>query len=186
MTYIIIDFEATCSDTGEFPREEMEIIEWGAAAVDKETLRTVSDFGRFVKPVRNPILTRFCKELTSITQEDVDNGMSFSSSLSDFVGWMNQFKEVTFCSWGNYDKNQLLKDCEFHGVKYPFNDEHINIKKVFTDNNGITKKKGLLKSLQRVGLEFEGTQHRGIDDVKNMIKLLPYIFGEERITSGRS
>ena len=36
MNYVIIDFEATCSDKDEFPREEMEIIEFAALCVRED------------------------------------------------------------------------------------------------------------------------------------------------------
>jgi inhibitor of KinA sporulation pathway (predicted exonuclease) len=32
-----------------------------------------------------------------------------------------------------------------------------------------------------VGLTFEGTAHRGIDDARNMARLLPWIFGDGRV-----
>ena len=72
MNYIVIDFEATCSDKNEFPREEMEIIEFAALCV-REDFSSAFLFDSFVRPVRNPVLTEFCKNLTSITQGDVDN-----------------------------------------------------------------------------------------------------------------
>lgn len=36
MNYIVIDFEATCSDKDEFPRYKMEIIEFAALCVRED------------------------------------------------------------------------------------------------------------------------------------------------------
>lgn len=51
---------------------QMEMIEIGLVVIDLETLEIVDEFQRFVRPQINPVLTDFCKQLTSIQQEDVD------------------------------------------------------------------------------------------------------------------
>ncbi len=38
---------------------------------------------------------------------------------------------------------------------------------------------GVGQALRRVGLRFEGTPHRGIDDARNIVRLLPYALGVE-------
>jgi inhibitor of KinA sporulation pathway (predicted exonuclease) len=65
---LVVDLEATCCDTKSIPRHQMETIEIGAVMVVRETLEIVDEFQTFIKPVRHPILTKFCLELTSITQ----------------------------------------------------------------------------------------------------------------------
>ena len=72
MTYIIVDFEATCCDSGTVPRNETEIIEIGAVALDGQGPGIRDEYQSFIKPVRHQTLTGFCKQLTSITQEMVD------------------------------------------------------------------------------------------------------------------
>ena len=112
-TYIVIDFEATCCNQGSFPRSEMEIIEFGVVAVASRSLsqnppglKSVSDeFQAFVRPKRNPKLTRFCHELTTIRQSDVDSANEFPEVLSHFSDWLCQFSGPVFCSWGDYDRS---------------------------------------------------------------------------------
>lgn len=175
-TYIIIDFEATCTDFDEFPREEREIIEWGVVAVDGKTLQLVDEFQSFVRPVRNPVLTDFCKRLTHISQEQVDNAPTFVDALDAFSGWLRQYKNPVFCSWGNYDKNQLLSDCLYHDVSYPFDtDYHVNIKKRFLHKYNL-KNAGIDKALRLCNLEMTGAHHRGIDDARNIAKLMRLLF----------
>ncbi|MEH6628515.1 MAG: 3'-5' exonuclease [Motiliproteus sp.] len=173
-SYIVIDFEATCSETGEFLKEEMEVIEFGCVAVDYSG-SVLSEFESFVKPVRNPVLTDFCEELTTITQAQVDAAPKFPEVLVRFKEWLSQFENPVFCSWGYYDRNQLAKDCDFHGVKYPFpTDEHINVKLKFSKIQDC-RPKGLKAAVERVGLAFEGSYHRGIDDARNVARLLSYV-----------
>lgn len=180
--YIVVDFEATCSDIDEFPRDEMEIIEIGAIAVNKEVLTLLGEFNIFVKPVLHPKLTDFCRRLTSIKQEDVDKAKIFPEIIKDFTLWLSRYDNPIFCSWGDYDRNQLINDCKYHNVPYPFNNEHINLKKLFSEKQNFRKRYGIEKALIMAGMKFEGEKHRGIDDVRNIYKLFPYIFGQKKIT----
>ncbi len=176
-TYIIGDFEATCCNRNSFPRNEMEIIEIGSVAINQDTLKPLSEFQSFIRPIRYPQLTAFCKELTSIKKHNVDDALDFTSVISEFSNWVNQFKNPVFCSWGYYDKKQLIQDCKFHHVDYPFTEKHINIKELFASNMGLRKGVGLGKALNLVNLKFQGTAHRGIDDARNMSRLAKFIFG---------
>jgi len=47
-------------------------------------------FCRFIRPVVNPILSSFCRELTSITQEQVNRASKFESVVEDFQDWIDQ------------------------------------------------------------------------------------------------
>lgn len=176
MTYIIVDFEATCCNDSAFPREEMEIIEIGAVALQGNGPEIQDEFQSFIQPVRNPVLTEFCTELTSITQQQVSDADLFEPVMTRFSVWIERFPNPIFCSWGNFDRAQLRRDCEFHSVSYPFSDHHINIKQVFSDNRGLKRGLGVQRALRTVGLEFEGTAHRGIDDARNMARLSNYLF----------
>jgi inhibitor of KinA sporulation pathway (predicted exonuclease) len=176
VTYIIVDFEATCSDDDQVPREEMEIIEIGAVALRGNGPHTISEFQSFIKPVRHTELTAFCKQLTGITQQKVDSADTFDVVIERFSTWLASFENPTFCSWGDYDKHQLRQDCTYHDVAFPFGDVHINIKTRFADNMSMRKPCGLEQALRKVGIEFMGQPHRGIDDARNMANLSPYLF----------
>ena len=174
-TFLIIDFEATCSnDKKDLPSYEMEIIEFAGILIDS-TCNIIAEFTEFVKPVRHPTLTKFCTQLTTITQEDVNKAKLFPEVLESFKSAI--FNEnALFLSWGNYDKHQLLRDCEYHNVVYPFNENnHINIKKKVNDYLQLKKHRGISGVLKYLNLRFEGTQHRGIDDVRNIILILKNI-----------
>lgn len=176
MTYIIVDFEATCCDEGNVPRDEMEIIEIGAVALFENGPHVQSEFQSFVRPMRHPQLTDFCKRLTGIPQGKVDSAEGFPAVLERFAVWLGSFEAPVFCSWGDYDKHQLAQDCAYHSAPYPFDLAHINIKKRFAENLNLRKPCGLGDALRRVGLQFEGSPHRGIDDARNMARLSQYLF----------
>lgn len=174
--YLLIDFEATCSDDGAVPKEEMEIIEIGAAMQRTGTFEVAAEFQSFVRPVRHPRLTPFCTELTTITQDQVDAAPLFPEVLAALVAWAAPYDDCLFCSWGDYDRNQLQQDCAFHGVAYPFGDEHLNLKAAFSQALGTKRRFGMAGALRKLGLKLEGTHHRGIDDIRNIARVVRSVF----------
>ena len=175
--YLIIDLEATCCDQRSVPRDEMEIIEIGAVMVERTRLSVVHEFQTFIQPVRNPQLTSFCRELTSIRQVDVDQAPQFPEALRTLQAWLTPFEDYLFCSWGDYDKSQFEQDCRYHRVAYPFPAGHLNLKKQFSLSQGYKKRFGMAGALQKAGIPLRGTHHRGIDDARNMAQLMPWIVG---------
>lgn len=178
--YLVIDFEATCCDLGTVPRHAMEIIEFGVVMTDAD-FRVVDEFQSFVKPVRHPRLTPFCMQLTSIRQQDVDAAPSFPECVAAFGAWLSRYRDFAFCSWGDYDRNQLQQDCDFHRIANPLPAPHCNVKQLFSEHQSLKKKYGLSGAIEKAGLAFSGTHHRGIDDARNIARLLPYIFGDARV-----
>lgn len=179
--YLIVDIEATCDDRevgggrGAVPKHEMEIIEIGAVLVDATSLAVVEEFQRFVRPVRHPVLTPFCTRLTSIVQADVNGAPLFPVALDALRRFIGD-RSVVFASWGDYDRKQFERDAERHRVSLPFRQRHANIKQMFAQALG-EKRLGVGQALARVGLTFTGTPHRGIDDARNIARLLPWALG---------
>ncbi len=173
--FLIIDLEATCSKDGTIPRHQMEIIEIGAVMLNSSTWNIDSEFQQFIKPIIHPQLTDFCTELTTIKQQDVDVAPTFPEVISRLKKWMLSFDNYTFCSWGNYDKNQFIQDCKFHQIPYPFTSVHRNIKQEFSEYLGVSRKFGMAQALQYLGMELQGTHHRGIDDARNIATIFKYM-----------
>ncbi len=106
--YLVLDLEATCCDQGTIKRHEMEIIEIGAVMVEAPTLRMLEEFQTFIKPVRHPILTEFCKSLTSITQSQVDQAPGYVEAIALLQQWLSNYPNAVFGSWGDYaDKTEI-------------------------------------------------------------------------------
>ncbi|MEA5620348.1 3'-5' exonuclease [Cronbergia sp. UHCC 0137] len=173
--FLIVDLEATCCNQKSIPRHEMEIIEIGAVMLNGKTWEIDSEFQQFIQPVRHPQLTAFCTELTSITQSQVEAADFFPEVIPRFKEWIDLFPHSIFCSWGNYDKTQFIQDCKFHNVSYPFGSEHRNIKTEFSEYLGVSRKFGMAEALNHLGLELQGTHHRGIDDARNIAAIYRYM-----------
>ena len=174
--YLVIDLEATCDDQGAVPREEMEVIEIGAALLDPATWEVKEEFDSFVRPVRNPRLTPFCTRLTTIAQADVDAAPDFVEAVAKMQDWLRPFRLTAWGSWGNYDRRQIQQDCDFHGIVFPIQAQHFNLKDRFTKRQGLARRPGLGTALRIAGLEFEGTPHRALDDVRNIARLMPLMY----------
>lgn len=186
--YLVVDVEATCDEDHRIPREQTEIIEVGAVLCDGGTLLQVAEFQTFIKPIRHRTLTPFCTHLTSITQADVDAAPGFGAAmqkLSEFLRTTGALGQHTFCSWGDYDRAQFTRDERRHGTRAPLGSQHVNLKESFRRRSGDDGKLGCGQALRRVGLRFSGTAHRGIDDARNIARLLPYCLGRRPVPAAR-
>ncbi|KAF9276614.1 3'-5' exoribonuclease 1 [Linnemannia elongata] len=91
--YLCFDVEATC-ELGfrfEFPSE---VIEFPVVLLDGSTLEIVDEFHSYVRPIHRPILSDFCKELTGISQETVDNAPTFVEVLARFEDWLTSHRII--------------------------------------------------------------------------------------------
>lgn len=167
--HIIVDLEATCWPK---PHTQIsEIIEIGAVRMDREG-EIVDEFSQFVKPQLNPVLSEFCINLTSITQEMVDEARGFPEVASAFLSWIEKGGEAySLCSWGFYDRKQFRQDCELHGLDTNWLRPHINIKHQYAELNQLSRPLGMAAALKREGLSLMGTHHRGIDDARNIARI---------------
>jgi inhibitor of KinA sporulation pathway (predicted exonuclease) len=177
-TLLVVDLEATCWAEGRGPREDMETIEFGAVLVRMSDLQPIDERSWFIRPRLHPVLSEFCTELTSITQEQVDAGLPFEKVCDLIAEWLEpQRGRLGWGSWGNYDKRQLQKDAARLGMQSPLEPyPHTNLKVTFAKRHQLGKwGPGMRKALELCGLSVEGAHHRGIDDARNIVRMLPFI-----------
>jgi inhibitor of KinA sporulation pathway (predicted exonuclease) len=166
---LVVDLEATCWERPRHVPRDMEIIEIGALRVDLREPGRWREFQGFVRPAQFPVLSEFCTRLTTIRQEEVDAAPAFPAALAAFQEWCGDPAGLLFASWGTYDRNQLWRDCARHGRPYPF-DRHLDLKRLVARHLG-RKPASMEALLAALGLEPEGTLHRGIDDARNIWRI---------------
>ncbi|XP_050740407.1 ERI1 exoribonuclease 3-like [Eriocheir sinensis] len=173
--FLVLDFEATC-DKGKRIKPQ-EIIEFPVLKVNAKTYQEESKFRQFVRPTHNPKLTDFCTELTKIQQEDVNKAKPFEEVFEDFKQWMENDvgldKEFLFVTCGNWDLQTMLpSQCTLCNIPVPYYCKTwLNIKKSYA----IKKKEyvnGMLPMLEGLNLTHEGVLHSGLDDCRNIAKIL--------------
>jgi inhibitor of KinA sporulation pathway (predicted exonuclease) len=180
-----VDLEATCDEVGECepPRplvvvpDQMETIEIGLVVIDLETLEIVDEFQRFVRPQINPILTDFCKKLTSIQQTDVDNARTYVGVGRELGAFITRYPNAAWASWGDYDARQLERDAGFAACPSLLSGlQHFNVRKW---HKGLydNQPKGLKQTVESMGLAWLGTYHRGIDDARNVASIVKEMLG---------
>ena len=191
--FLVIDFEATCEEKNPagYPHE---IIEFPAVLISTEPPEIVDIFHSFVRPVINPKLSEFCKALTGIEQETVDSADTFPLVLEDFREWMEskhglgQQKTYLLITDGPFDMGRFMYlQCQQSKIEFPdYLSFWANLRKVFVNfykasfyerpnnrykyrqNESNRQLPGLHTMLTKLGMEFEGKPHCGLDDAKNI------------------
>mmetsp|Transcript_88649 Transcript_88649/g.228640 ORF Transcript_88649/g.228640 Transcript_88649/m.228640 type:complete len:300 (-) Transcript_88649:130-1029(-) len=173
--FLVMDFEATCErDDRSWPNE---IIEFPAVLLDARTLEVVSEFREFVRPTERPKLTAFCTELTGIQQDQVSGADILEGVLGRFDEWLrshvadDEFALPVIC--GDWDLRQMLpKEARRKQLKYPSAlRTWCNLKLSFGEATG-TRAQGMAGMLHFLGLELVGRHHSGIDDARNIARIL--------------
>lgn len=172
--WLVIDLEATTEDGG-WPVSDMEIIEIGATLVNSQGVE-IEHFQRFVRPTRRPHLTAFCRQLTHISQAEVDAAAPLQVVWPQLEQWLvpHQSRLAGWASWGDYDRRQLEQEWSRHGLHSQLSKvPHINLKKCFAAARQLPRQVGLKMALSLAGLQFQGQQHRALTDARNTARLLP-------------
>ncbi|MBF8766349.1 exonuclease domain-containing protein [Pseudomonas putida] len=181
---LCVDLEATCDEYPEglsdeqnlehklaVHRDEMETIEVGAVVLDlHQDARIVSEHTWFVRPVLNPVLTDFCKQLTTIDQVDVDSAGTYDQVRQALDDYLAPFKGegLMWCSWGDYDAKQLAMDADRNNCEPMLAGlAHTNAKKWHWKVLNC-RAMALRPAVEDWGIKWFGQYHRGIDDARNL------------------
>ncbi|HEX5626307.1 MAG TPA: 3'-5' exonuclease [Saprospiraceae bacterium] len=177
MKHIIIDLEATCWSPGTVQYQQ-EIIELGACRVNAY-MEIETTFSKLIRPVKQPRLSHYCKQLTGLRQEEIEKAKTFDVVLDQFIDWCDMGDEsVVLYSWGAKDYELLVSDCLLHRIGLDWLDAHVDLKSRFARIKGLPKPYGLDKALSAEGWEFEGDRHRALPDALNLSRLFVRYFEE--------
>lgn len=167
---LVIDIEATCWEGNPPPGEENEIIEIGICTLEISGGERLERRSILVKPERSKV-SIFCTKLTTLTQSQVDQGISFAAACS-ILRQQYFSKERVWASYGDYDRRQFERQCQSQKVNYPFGISHINVKNLFAVIHALPHEVGMNEALELLDMPLEGTHHRGVDDAWNIAGIL--------------
>ena len=74
-------------------------------------------------------------------------------------------------SWGEFDRRQFANDALLHDMDLPWLRYWACLQRHYSRWKGSKNQIGLKNALDMEGLSFDGTQHRAIEDARNMAKL---------------
>jgi inhibitor of KinA sporulation pathway (predicted exonuclease) len=170
---IIVDIECTCWEGPVPPGQQNEIIEIGICRLRPSNWERYEKRSLLVKPECSTV-SPFCTALTTLTQEMVNQGVSFAAACA-FMQKEYKTHQRVWASYGDYDRQMFERQCAARGVPYPFGATHLNIKTLFTLLQGNRHDVGMAQAMQLLGLPLEGTHHRGDDDAWNTALILAKI-----------
>ena len=177
---LVLDFEAN-SQKNKRMDPVQEIIEFPIVVLDTLTNKIVKDklFHYYVKPTETK-LTPFITELTGITEKMIESGKKLSDVINLCLKFLSEnFKndEICFITCGDFDFKCLARETRFKKINLPsILRRYINIKEVFKTCFGYKETKcSMTDMLKYVDLELDGKHHSGIDDSRNIAKILQRI-----------
>lgn len=160
---LIIDIESTCGE------DISEIIEIGIADTNGASYPSIFIIPEFSK------ITPLCTSLTTLTPEQINKeGQSVQQAYLKFNSIASKYS--TWASYGEYDKKMFEKMRSLYNININLPPEHINIRSLVSQNINNSNNPQLAPrnpkdSLELLGYEFIGVNHRGDDDARNIAKL---------------
>ncbi|MCP1110487.1 3'-5' exonuclease [Ohessyouella blattaphilus] len=115
--YLVVDLEMCMVRGGAKKRSRgmlCETIQIGAVILNQEN-HIVDDFSVYVKPEYGK-LNRFIKDLTGITEENLDKAPPLRTALMKLANWLGE-RKVIATSWSNADYIQLAQETRVKKIK---------------------------------------------------------------------
>ncbi|GFT75027.1 ERI1 exoribonuclease 3 [Nephila pilipes] len=165
--FLVLDFEATCDSPKTLVPQE--VIEFPVLKVSGVSFEIESIFHSYVKPVIHPELTKFCTQLTGITQDVVNEYPVFEEVIEEFQSWLHlenllcnstNFAIVTV---GNWDLKYLFP-VQYKGLRLPYPEymkRWINLKSSFLELSTVYPR-NMITMMKYCQEEHEGRLHSGI------------------------
>ncbi|CEO99516.1 Exonuclease domain-containing protein [Plasmodiophora brassicae] len=175
---LILDFEATCGPN--VPNSEQEVIEFPIVVVDTLERRIVSEFRSFVRPLLHPILDGFCTDLTGITQDQVsgDSVPTLQEILPRAAEFVESFiardRNAFIVTCGDWDlRTQLPSQAARECLEVPpCLRRYVNLKRDFAKLYQRKRLQCFKSMMMSLGLTIQGRHHSGIDDCRNMARIV--------------
>lgn len=183
MDIVILDLEWNAAFSRKTKSYLNEIIEFGAVKCGPD-LRRKSTFSCLVRPKVGKHLNAAVQSLTSITEESLEDGLSFMSAVSKFRRWAGECVVVT---WGPSDVLALIENCRYFSgdEQVPFLTRFCDLQRYAQARMGWGTKEqvGLERAAELLGLDVSKLEHhRALDDSLSALEILrkgydPALFG---------
>jgi inhibitor of KinA sporulation pathway (predicted exonuclease) len=107
----------------------------------------------------------------------VDGARTYQEVGEELRTFAARYPGAAWAPWGDYDARQLECDADLAGCPSLLEGlPHFNARKwhagLYDDRS-----KSLKQTVESLGLEWQGTYHRGIDDARNVASILKEMLG---------
>ncbi len=177
MNYIVLDLEWNQRLKGqgritEPVRLRGEIIQIGAVKLD-ESYCVTDTFKVMITPVYYKVMHQTVAEITNITTEDLQEGLTFPEAYESFASWCGD--DCAFLVWGIDDLDMLCDNMQLHGIDTSDMPVTYNLQLAF--DNQVSKENrqiSLARAMEMVGepaLQF----HDALNDALNTAHICSHL-----------
>ena len=172
---IDIELERPCSDPNapDSVIQKEKIIQIGCVIFCDVTHRILKEVCWNIN-IGVPI-SSYIKELTGITQEEIDSGVSLEFALKNLQKILvRKSASKRILTWGALDLVCIGEEAEREGLEWRYKYSALNVKHLYQlsrEFKGQSSRHGLKAAMELSGLKFEGSQHNALVDAKNTAKL---------------
>lgn len=139
-----------------------EVIQIGAVKMDSK-MNICGSYQIIVKPQHFKKLHRHVSELTGITQEQMDMGISLPEAAARFKKWCG--KDFCFLTWGPDDIPMLKENFNVHGIPSDWLDKVYDLQVIFNrQTEDSAKQRSLEYAMEYFGLEQHLPAHDALND----------------------
>lgn len=182
MDIVILDLEWNAAYSRRIKGYINEIIEFGAVKCGPD-LRRKDTFACFVKPQVGKRINPIISDLTSITDENLTDGLTFMGAVSRFRKWAGDCIVMT---WGTSDILTLIENCRYFSGsgEVPFLSRYCDLQRYTQEclEAGTAAQMGLEKAAELLGLDVSGMEHhRALDDSLMTLEILKRVYDPEAI-----
>lgn len=153
--------------------EFREVVQIGAIKIETETFTELDSFSWFVKPLKNPTLSKYFKDLTGVNQEQVDlEGVKLESMLDNFKKWCGTLPIYSFGG----DEGVLKENIQLLGIDFSFQAFNFNDVRELFNKYGVNAEDYMSSTItEAFGVKSPYKGHDALNDSRTIalgLKLL--------------
>lgn len=182
--FCFADFEFTCGYC--IHKLDSEILSAGVVICD-ESYNIKERFYCTSKPNHFPKLTKQCKKLTKLTQEEINNSPDSNDVMAIILKLIKKYNINKIYVWGNFDKTALASDTKQH---QRFGKECANIqrvgKRIYDIQESLTEKLELPEpvNIKELASAFgykplSGSFHNALNDAQALYVIYKGVYTED-------
>lgn len=182
MNFVTVDLEWNGSFVKKVHSYFNEIIEVGAVKLD-EHLQEIDRFQAIIRPVVSKKLTALVTDLTSITDDDVSDGGTFTGAMAALSKWIGK-TETVILTWSTTDLLVLLENYRYFRKTdtIPFMTAYVDLQAYYQQRQELpsAQQVGLSRACEQLGISEEDvSHHRALDDSILTGRVLQRIYDPE-------
>jgi len=157
-----------------------EIIQIGVVKLN-ENLETIGTLDLLIKPEIYTTLNPFVKELTGLSIDELDNGISFKEMYKELSSFIKTDSSV-LCVWGIVDIKELFRNIEYYGLDPSVvPTQYINVQSFASKNLNCQKgiNIGLSNAANLLNIPLNSQLHNALNDAQYTAEIFKKIYSSE-------